>query len=582
MFNKRLMSELAEAKSYIIKNIIYQWLKLMANIIIISSFGILLQDTLKGVYDKIVPLAITIIVLIALRFFSTIRAEQASHHASSTVKVKLRDMLYGKLLKLGSSYHEKVSTAEVTQVSVEGIEQLETYVGKYLPQFFYSLLAPLTLFVTFSFVSMKAAIILLVCVPLIPVSIVAFMKIAKKIMKNYWGLYANLGGTFLENLQGLTTLKIYGAEEDRHESMNKDAEEFRLIIMKLLRMQLNSIIIMNLIAFGGAAIGLIIAATEYSQGNIELWQAFAIIMLSAEFFIPMRLLGSFFHVAMNGTTAANKLYRIIDLEEGNVEIPNIKKEKKQKGIVIELEDVTFSYVENEPVLNNVTMEFSKGKFTSIVGKSGCGKSTIASLIMAGRTHYSGNLYVDGTENRLVDDGKRMDTITQVNHDSYIFKGTIRENLLMGNDKVTDKEMLHVLDKVNLKDFILAEGGLGLSVLEQGSNLSGGQRQRLAIARALLHDTDVYIFDEATSNIDVESEECILEVIHELAKSKTIILISHRLANVVPSDIIYVLESGKVVENGTHNNLLQTGTIYKEMYEQQYRLEQLGKGGIANA
>jgi ABC-type transport system involved in cytochrome bd biosynthesis fused ATPase/permease subunit len=582
MFNKRLMRELTEAKPYIIKNIIFQWLKLVANIIIISSFGILLQDVFEGVFEKVVPFTILVFVLIVVRFICTIMANQASHHASSAIKVKLRDMLYGKLLRLGSSYHEKVSTAEVTQVSVEGIEQIENYVGKYLPQFFYSLLAPLTLFLVFSFVSMKAAIILLICVPLIPISIMAFMKIAKKILKNYWGVYANLGGTFLENLQGLTTLKIYEADEDRHQSMNKEAEEFRKITMKLLRMQLNSIVIMNFIAFGGAAIGLIIAATEYCRGNILFWQAFSIILLSAEFFIPMRLLGSFFHIAMNGTTAANKLYAMIDLEEDMVEIPENKKEKKLNDVVIELEDVTFSYEENVPVLNKISMEFGIGKFTSIVGKSGCGKSTIASLIMGGRTRYSGHLYVDGTENRLLDDDKRMSTITLVNHDSYIFKGTVRENLLMGNGKATENEMLNALDKVNLKDFILSEGGLDLNILEQGSNLSGGQRQRLAIARALLHDTEVYIFDEATSNIDVESEECILKVIHELGKTKTVILVSHRLANVVPSNKIYVLDGGKIVETGTHDTLIQTGKVYKEMYDGQYRLEQLGRGGVSNA
>lgn len=582
MFNKRLMSELTKAWPYIIKNIIFQWLKLIANIIIISSFGILLQDVFASDYEKIVPLTILILVLIIVRFFCTIVANQASHHASSAIKVKLRDKLYGKLLKLGSSYHEKVSTAEVTQVSVEGIEQIENYVGKYLPQFFYSLIAPLTLFVVFSFVSMKAAIILLICVPLIPISIMAFMKIAKKILKNYWGAYANLGGTFLENLQGLTTLKIYEADEDRHHVMNKEAEEFRKITMKLLRMQLNSIVIMNFIAFGGATIGLIIAATEYSRGNIMFWQAFSIILLSAEFFIPMRLLGSFFHIAMNGTTAANKLYGMIDLEENKVEIPENKKEKKLKDVVIELDDVTFSYEENVPVLNKVSMEFGKGKFTSIVGKSGCGKSTIASLVMGGRTHYTGHLYVDGTENRLIEDSNRMSTITLVNHDSYIFKGSLRDNLLMGNGKATEQDMLNALDKVNLKDFVLSEGGLDINILEQGSNLSGGQRQRLAIARALLHDTEVYIFDEATSNIDVESEECILKVIHELAKTKTVILVSHRLANVVPSDTIYVLNGGRVVETGTHESLLHTGKVYKEMYEGQERLEQLGRGGVVNA
>lgn len=580
MINKRLMGELKESKPYIVKNVVFQWIKLVANIIIICNFGLLLQEVYEGQYTNVVKKAILIALLIFVRFVFTVKANQASHHASSSVKKRLRDMLYEKLLKLGSSYHEKVTTAEVTQVAVEGIEQLETYIGKYLPQLFYSLLAPLTLFLVLSFVSIKAAIILLICLPLIPISIILFMKVAKKIMKKYWGSYANLGHTFLENLQGLTTLKIYEADEDRHQKMNEDAEDFRVITMKLLMMQLNSIIIMNFFTFGGAAIGLIIAINEFLNQRVEFWQAFIIIMLAAEFFIPVRLLGSFFHVAMNGTTAADKLFRIIDLEEDHIE-PKLK-EKNIDGNYIVFDDVTFSYDDSLNVLNKVSMNFSKGKFTSIVGQSGCGKSTIASLIMASRNKYSGHIFLNGIENRIYDEEKRMEHITLVTHDSYIFKGTVKENLQLGNELATDKEMLDALALVNLKDFILNEGGLTFMLNEQGSNLSGGQRQRLAIARSLLHNSEVYIFDEATSNIDVESEECIMNVVHEIAKTKTVILISHRLANVVKSDKIYVLDKGIIKESGSHEELMNQGVVYKKMYEQQSLLEQYGKGGTANA
>lgn len=580
MINKRLMGELKESKPYIVKNVVFQWIKLAANIIIICNFGLLLQEVYEGQYTNVMKKAILIALLIIVRFVFTVKANQASHHASSSVKKRLRDMLYEKLLKLGSSYHEKVTTAEVTQVAVEGIEQLETYIGKYLPQLFYSLLAPFTLFLVLSFVSIKAAIILLICVPLIPISIILFMKVAKKIMKKYWGSYANLGHTFLENLQGLTTLKIYEADEFRHQKMNEDAEDFRVITMKLLMMQLNSIIIMNFFTFGGAAIGLIIAINEFLNQRVEFWQAFIIIMLAAEFFIPVRLLGSFFHVAMNGTTAADKLFRIIDLEEDHIE-PKLK-EKNIDGNYIVFDDVTFSYDDSLNVLNKVSMNFSKGKFTSIVGQSGCGKSTIASLIMASRNKYSGHIFLNGIENRIYDEEKRMGHITLVTHDSYIFKGTVKENLQLGNELATDKEMLDALALVNLKDFILNEGGLTFMLNEQGSNLSGGQRQRLAIARALLHNSEVYIFDEATSNIDVESEECIMNVVHEIAKTKTVILISHRLANVVKSDKIYVLDKGIIKESGSHEELMNQGVVYKKMYEQQSLLEQYGKGGTANA
>lgn len=581
MLNKRLLSEISEAKPHIVKNIVFQWLKLLANIIVIASFGFVLQDLYHGDYTKVMPLSILMIAMIIARFVFTLGVEKASHEATVEVKTRLRTKLYDKLLKLGTSYHEKVKTSEVTQVGVEGIEQLETYIGKYVPQFYYSMISAFTLFIVFSFINMKAAIVLLVCVPLIPISIMAFMSIAKKIMGKYWGVYANLGASFLENIQGLTTLKIYQADESRHVTMNEQAEEFRLITMKLLRMQLNSIIIMHVIAYGGAALGLIIAISEFTAGNIVFWQAFTIIMLAGEFFIPMRVLGSLFHVAMNGMTASKKLYGILDIEEEMVEIDESKKELKTTGVV-ELHHVTFSYDENVTILDKVTMSFEQGKFTSIVGQSGCGKSTIASLIMGARIHYNGYIYMNNTENRVIDMKERMNSITLVNHESYIFKGSVRENLLMGNSKASDKEMLEALAKVNLKEFILAEGGLDLSLQEQGSNLSGGQRQRLAIARALLHNTNMYIFDEATSNIDVESEECIMKVIHELAKSKTIILISHRLANVVASDRIYVLEKGKVAEVGSHDELMNTGNIYKVMYEQQRVLEELGRTEVKHA
>lgn len=583
MVNKRLMDELKDSNKYIWFNVLFQSIKLITNVFVTFQIGMLLQDTISGTYERSVTKTLIICgIMILIRFAAIIGANRMAFMAISDVKMTLRDKLYEKLLKIGTSYHEKVPTSQVVQIAAEGIEQLEVYVGRYLPQFYYSMVSPVLLFIIIGTFSLKTAIILLICVPLIPLSIMGFMKIAKRIMGKYWGTYANLGESFLENLQGLTTLKIYEADEARHKQMDKEAEGFRVITMKLLTMQLNSIILMNVIAFGGAAIAIIMATIEFSKGNIELWQAFAIIMLGAEFFIPLRLLGSYFHVAMNGTTACERLFKILDFEEKSIDENNKVFSAKNKDYAVALENLNFSYSEDKNILKDISFNIKKGEFTSIVGKSGCGKSTIASLIMGNLTGYNGSLYIDGYESKNIIEKDKMKKMTLVSHDSFIFKGTVRENLLMGKIDATDTELLEVLDKVKLKDFIISEGGLEFELLEQGSNISGGQKQRLAIARALLKNTDIYIFDEATSNIDVESENYIMDVINELAGIKTIVLISHRLANVVKSDNIYVMENGIIKESGKHDDLISNGRVYKEMYEQQQNLEKFGRGEVANA
>ncbi len=526
MLEKRLIKELSASTKYVKLNVLFQWIKLAANVVFIMTVGITLQSLLQG--SGQISFLTTVLLcgaMIAVRFGATIAANRMSFKAIAQVKAHLRDRLYEKLIKIGISYHQEVATSEVVQIAAEGVEQLEIYMGRYMPQFYYSMLAPLTLFLIIAPFSFKSAIILLLCVPLIPLSIIAFQKIAKRIMKKYWNTYADLGDTFLENIQGLTTLKIYQADEMKHQKMNEAAEGFRAITMKLLRMQLNSIIIMNVIAFGGAAIAIIVAASEYRAGNIVFWQAFAIILLGAEFFIPLRLLGSYFHVAMNGTTACDKLFRILGLADKKTEEANSKHNVNFDEV--SLTQVDFAYGDQEPVLKKVSLSVKKGEFISVVGPSGCGKSTIASLIMGNNTGYKGSITMGGVEASKISEALKMKNMTLVTHDSFIFKGTVRENLLMGDCTAPDEKLLKALDMVNLKDFILSEGGLDFMLTEQGSNLSGGQKQRLAIARALLHDSDIYIFDEATSNIDVESENMIMKLINDMAATKTIILISHR-------------------------------------------------------
>lgn len=574
MINKRLIGTVAESKKYIAGNVILQWCSLTANIALMLSISRMLAELFRGSasVQLFTVTGIVVILALAVRFFCSIGAAKMGYFSSKAVKKSLREKIYQKLLRLGSSYNEQVKTSEVVQVAVEGVDQLETYFGAYLPQFFYAMLAPLTLFIVLCFVNVAAAVVLLICVPLIPVAIAAVQTWAKKLLSKYWGQYTELGDTFLENLQGLTTLKIYQADAFKQQEMNEQAEKFRKITMKVLTMQLNSITIMDLIAYGGAALGVIMAVTQYQSGGVSLEGCLLIILLAADFFIPMRQLGSFFHIAMNGMAASDKIFRLLDLEETKPEIT----ESFPSGHTIRCSGLSFSYEPDREILHSVDLTFPQGSFTALVGESGCGKSTLASILMGRNKGYTGSVSVGGVPLSSIQEESLLRNITYISHQSYLFKGTVRENLLMGKPGASDEELWAVLSRVNLAEFLKAEQGLDTRLLEKASNLSGGQCQRLALARALLHDSPVYIFDEATSNIDVESENDIMREIHELAKSKTVILVSHRLATVVGADHIYVLDHGIVAESGSHEELLAHHGLYERLWSAQQTLEQFGK------
>ena len=574
MINKRLIGTVAESKKYIAGNVILQWCSLTANIALMLSISRMLAELFRGSasVQLFTVTGIVVILALAVRFFCSIGAAKMGYFSSKAVKKSLREKIYQKLLRLGSSYNEQVKTSEVVQVAVEGVDQLETYFGAYLPQFFYAMLAPLTLFIVLCFVNVAAAVVLLICVPLIPVAIAAVQTWAKKLLSKYWGQYTELGDTFLENLQGLTTLKIYQADAFKQQEMNEQAEKFRKITMKVLTMQLNSITIMDLIAYGGAALGVIMAVTQYQSGGVSLEGCLLIILLAADFFIPMRQLGSFFHIAMNGMAASDKIFRLLDLEETKPEIT----ESFPSGHTIRCSGLSFSYEPDREILHSVDLTFPQGSFTALVGESGCGKSTLASILMGRNKGYTGSVSVGGVPLSSIQEESLLRNITYISHQSYLFKGTVRENLLMGKPGASDEELWAVLSRVNLAEFLKAEQGLDTRLLEKASNLSGGQCQRLALARALLHDSPVYIFDEATSNIDVESENDIMREIHELAKSKTVILVSHRLANVVGADHIYVLDHGIVAESGSQEELLAHHGLYERLWSAQQTLEQFGK------
>lgn len=575
MIKKRLLALVPESKRYIAANVIFQWLGMCSNIAIVYTIATMLGSLISGDIISYSRSAVIIIAAAIVRIICVKLANTASYKASRSVKRTIRGMLYEKLLKLGSSYTEHVPTAEVVQLAGEGVEQLETYFGQYMPQFFYAFLAPITLFFVVRPISVRVAVVLLVCVPLIPVAIMLVQKIAKRLLKNYWGQYAKLGDHFLENLQGLTTLKIYQADEARHKEMNEDAEHFRKITMKVLTMQLNSIIVMDLVAYGGAALGIMLAILGYVSGDIDFVGSFMIILLSADFFIPMRQLGSFFHVAMNGMTASDKIFAVLDLPEDET------KRAVPETNDIQIRDIHFGYTEDKEILGGVNMDFNEGSFTAIVGESGCGKSTIAGILTKRNKNYKGSIQIGKAELSDIAESELMKRITLISHNSYIFKGSLRENLMLGKMDAGEEELWDVLRKVNLYDFVKTESGLDLELLEAGTNLSGGQRQRLALARALLHDSPVYIFDEATSNIDVESENDIMGLILSMTRdktfgNKTVILISHRLANVVNADNIYVIKSGKISQSGSHGELLQADGEYSRLWNEQQALENMLK------
>ncbi|MDD3394748.1 MAG: ABC transporter ATP-binding protein/permease [Anaerotignum sp.] len=579
MFNKRLFDLTPNAKKYIAATVLFQWLSLICNIFIMLSICRFIQSALfYNTLDAAVVQKTAVILMIfgSLRFFANLLSSKTAFLSSKNVKKHLRAKIYNKLAQIGTSYSENVSTAEVVQISIEGVNQLEIYFSQYMPQLFYSFVSPVTLFFLLANICLKAAVVLLICVPIIPLSIIAVQKFAKKLLSKYWAAYTDLGDSFLENLQGMTTLKIYQADERKHQEMNVNAEAFRKITMKVLSMQLNSIAIMDFVAFGGAAMGILLGILEFSNGNIDLFGAMAIILLSAEFFIPLRLLGSFFHIAMNGMAAADKIFKILDTP---VSTKNIE---KIEAYDIVFQNASFGYESNKKVLNSISLEIPQKTFVSLIGKSGCGKSTIAGLLQGALKGYTGSIQIGGKELQSLSEESLMDSITLVNHNSYLFQGTVGYNLKMAKPDATEAELYAALKQVNLLDFLQSENGLETQLAEQGNNLSGGQRQRLAFARALLHNTPIYIFDEATSSIDAESEACIMEVIYELAKTKTVLLISHRLANVVKSDCIFVFEDGSIVQKGTHPALMEMHALYAKLFSFQKQLEEYGKGGAQYA
>lgn len=578
MFNKRLLSICDSSKKWIGLTVLMNWISIICNIALILFIGTTVDKLINGNLNlNMMSTSIFIIAMLGIRFVANFLSTKFSLYSSSEVKKTLRSTIYEKLLSLGVNYTNTISTSSTVQIAVDGVEQLEIYFGRFMPQLFYSVVAPLTLFAAMSFISFKTAIVLLICVPLIPITIMVVMKIAKKLLSKYWGVYTDLGDSFLENLQGLTTLKIFDIDEDKNKEMNDNAEHFRKITMKVLSMQLNSIIVMDIIAFGGSAIGILIAIFEFRAGMLSAGDVLIIILLSAEFFIPMRLLGSFFHVAMNGISASERMFKLLDTEVEEIKDLDEEKINKLNNINIELKNVDFSYDKERKVLENINIGMKNNKMIALVGESGCGKSTITNLLLKQHKVDSGEILLNGVNINEIPFDVLTKKVGFINHSAYVFNGSIEDNIRMGKNNATNEEIYDALKKANLYDFVMSlPNKLKTNVGEGGSLLSGGQKQRLALARTIITDPEIYIFDEATSNIDVESEEKVWESIYKLAKNKTVIVISHRLANVTKADMIYVLDKGNIVESGKYKELLMIKGKYHELVTHQQNLENIYK------
>ena len=570
MFEKRLFSLVPQATPYIVASVLFKWIALMANITVMWVLARILGVVTGGLptalaVDALTQAALPLAAAIIVRAASIYLAQRAGDKAAFEAVRRVRSLVYDKLTALGPSYTETVPTAEAVQTSVEGATQLQVYFGGYLPQLFFAGLAPITLFVLLVGQAGLPAALLLACVPVIPVSIMMVMRNAKKIGAEYWGSYVDLGGMFLEAVQGLTTLKVYQADRDWHERINAESERFRGATMRLLVMQLRSICVMDLVVYMGAALGIIVAALQLAGGKIGFESAFLIVFLSQEFFLPMRRLGSLFHTAMNGMAASRRMFGILDTpepERGNVELDG-------RGD-IELSGVSYAYGDRT-VLDGADASIARGSLVALVGESGGGKSTLAGIISGRKDAYRGNVRIGGIELRDATAASLMRAVTLVPTNGYLFAGTLRENLLLAKPDATDAELLHALDRTRVAAFVQANGGLDMAVNEGGTNLSGGQRQRVCMARALLHDSPIYVFDEAASNVDAASEAAIGEVIASLAGDHTVIVVAHRLSTIVDADQILVLERGRIAERGTHGELLSDMGVYARMWNSQEQL-----------
>ena len=572
MIDKNLLRLLGDNKKYIFYTVGLMVLGLFANVGITASICWAINlaihyDEYSGGATIFLWPAVCAVICIIVRYTASRLVGDLKDTLGRKAKKDLRERVYNKIVKLGVRSTDGMSMAGLTQVSMEGVEQLDLYYSSYIPQFFYAMLAPFILFGITVWIEWRVAVVLLCCVPLIPVSIIAVSKYAKKIFAKYWGKYTSMGDSFLDSVQGLKELKIFKADEAQHTKMNETSEDFRKITMKVLVMQLVSTTIMDLVAYGGAGIGIAMAILSVIKWELAPIAALFLILVAVDFFLPLRAFGSAFHVAMNGASAGKKILSLLEQPDP------VWGEETVTDTEIKVENVTFSYDGKRDVLKNVSMTFPKTGMTAIVGESGCGKSTVVNMLFGAFRPKSGAVTVGGKELESLSRESYYSHLAVVSYNTYIFNETVRSNFMLANKAVTDEEIYGALEKVNLADFIRENGGLDKVITEDAANISGGQKQRLALAVNLVAHKDIYVFDEATSNIDIESEAIIMANIKALSREKAVIDISHRLANVAPADLIYYMESGELRESGTHSELMERNSGYARLYATQKNLEE---------
>lgn len=572
MIDKNLLRLLGENKKYIFIAVALMAVGLLANVGITAcicwAIGLTIHyDEYSGGAVIFLWPAVCMLAGIMIRYICSRLVGDVKDTLGRKAKKDLREKIYNKIVALGARSTDGMSMAGLTQVSMEGVEQLDLYYSTYIPQFFYAMIAPLILFFVTVWIEWRVAVILLCCVPMIPVSIIAVSKYAKKIFEKYWDKYTSMGDAFLDSVQGLKELKIFKADEAQHKKMNESAESFRKITMKVLVMQLASTTIMDLVAYGGAGLGIAAAILSVINWGLDPVAALFLILVAVDFFLPLRAFGAAFHVAMNGASAGKKILNLLETPDP------VWGDEEADGNEIELQNITFSYDGKRDVLKNVTMRFPENGMTSIVGESGCGKSTVVNILLGAYRPQSGSVTVGGKILESLMRENYYSRLAVVSCSTYIFSTSVRKNFRLAKEEATDEEMLSALQKVNLADFIRKNGGLDKAISEDAANISGGQKQRLALAVALVADKSIYVFDEATSNIDIESEAIIMSNIKELSKTRSVIVISHRLANVVPSDNIYFMESGKLMEQGSHEELMKRNGGYAKIFAAQKELEE---------
>ena len=572
MIDKKLLALLGPNKKYIFYAVGLMIVGLFANLAITASICYAIQYAAEytssgsNAQGFILP-AVIVIIAMAIRYVTSRSIGDLKDTLGRNVKKDLRQKIYDKIIKLGVRTTDNMSMAGLTQLSMEGVEQLDLYYSAYIPQFFYAMIAPIILFVVTVRINWAVALVLLACVPLIPMSIIAVSRYAKKIFAKYWGKYTSMGDSFLDSVQGLKELKIFQADAAQNIKMNETSEEFRKITMKVLVMQLASTTIMDMVAYGGAGLGIALTIHAVVNGSLSAYAALFLILVAVDFFLPLRAFGSAFHIAMNGASAGNKILSLLaqpDPVWGNETVDSTE---------ITVKDVTFSYDGTRDVLKHASMNFGSTGMCAIVGESGSGKSTVVNLLLGAYHPQQGSILVGNKPLETLSRESYYSHISVVSYNTYIFNETIRQNFMLAKDNVTDEEIYSALKKVNLYDFIIDNGDLDKVITEDAANISGGQKQRLALAINLVANKDIYIFDEATSNIDIDSEAIIMNNIKELSKEKSVIVISHRLANVVAADTIYFIEDGEVKEHGTHNELMNMHEGYAKLYTTQKKLEE---------